>query len=224
MRLDSLRRHAALSTAIGLALAALVSCGTAAPTGPAATATVPAGAVRLPLAERVAAGLARIRDAAKDNPPGEQWAHYIDESGTIWYFWPLPDGRSCNGRGFTLGDQDIRETGCTDHPLPGDGTPSAHVLDGPASVHGGRWVVFLYADQEEIQQVFCGGQQLTARRFGRFDSPEGPRTVYAVSTPWFTVGSLHTVVRRPDGSTADAELPVADGGPGPLVSYAHACA
>ncbi|MFF7994657.1 hypothetical protein ACFZDG_33385 [Kitasatospora xanthocidica] len=225
MKRDSQRRRAAImSTAIGSALAALVSCGGSTHTGPPAGAAVPATAVMLPLAAKVAAGLERIRATATDNPPGKEWGHYQDEGGTIWYIWPLPDGRLCHGKEFELGGEDIRETSCTSNPLPDDGTPAVNAYHGPASVHGGRWVSFLYADQEDVQDIACGDQRLTARRVARFAGPSGPRTVYAVGTPWAVLGVLHAVVRRPDGTTAPEPVRFSDGSESAHVSFEHVCA
>ncbi|MEU9046342.1 MULTISPECIES: hypothetical protein [unclassified Kitasatospora] len=224
MKLDPLRRHAAMATATGLALAALASCTTSTKTGPAASVTIPATAVRLPLADRVAAGLERIRATAQHNPPGEQWGHYQDEGGRIWYFWPLPDGRFCHGKEFELGDQDIQEVGCTSNPLPDDGTPAVNALLGPASVTGGRWVSFLYADQEDVQDIACGDLHFTARRIARFPGTHGPRTLYAVSTPWAALGLLHARVRRADGTIAPDLARFPDGSESAHVSGERVCA
>ncbi|MFE6051861.1 hypothetical protein ACFQ6N_13970 [Kitasatospora sp. NPDC056446] len=222
MKLDTLRRHAAISTATGLALATLASCGTAARTGPASSATIPADAVQLPLAQRVSAGLARIRHTS-DNPPGDQWTHYKDASGTIWYFWPLPDGRYCFGKEFRLGDQDIREVGCSSDPLPDDGGPAVKALHGPASTDHGGWVSFLYADQEEVQDVSCGDARLTATRIGTFPGPLGPRVLYAVPTPWAVLGVLHARVRHADGTIAPDQVKFPDGNGSAHVSSERVC-
>ncbi|GHF39445.1 hypothetical protein GCM10018790_16570 [Kitasatospora xanthocidica] len=224
MKRDSRRRHAAImSTAVGAALAALVSCSSSTHTGPSAGAAIPTTAVRLPLAEKVTAGLERIRAIATDNPPGREWAHYQDEGGTIWYFWPLPAGRFCYGKESELGDQNFRETSCSSNPLPVDGTPAVHAYH-LASVRGGRWVSFLYADQEELQDIACGDQRLTVRRVARFAGPSGPRTLYAVGTPWAALGVLHAVVSRPDGTTGPEPVRLSDGSETAHVSSEHVCA
>ncbi len=230
MKLDLRRRHAVMSTVTGLALAALVSCTTSthtgsAHTGTAPSATIPPSALKVPLSGELAAGLARIRTTAKDNPPGDQWGHYRDEGGTVWYFWPLPDGRFCTGREFHLpGEEDLtQEVSCTTNPLPGDGTPALNALDGPASVAGGRWVGFLYADQEEVLDIACGDRHFTAERITRFSTPSDRRTVYAVSTPWAALGVLQAQVRRADGSTAPDRVRFVDGPGRPLASYERAC-
>ncbi|MFJ9690669.1 hypothetical protein [Kitasatospora sp. NPDC101183] len=203
MKPDSLRQHAVVSAVTGLALAALVSCTSSTSThaGPAPSATIPPGAFEPPVPGDVAAGLARIRAASKNNPPGEQWGHYRDEGGTVWYFWPLPDGRFCTGRELHLEeDTTTQDVGCTTDPLPGDATPAVNALDA-AGVHGGRWVTFLYADQEEIVDVTCDDRHFTAERIAELTTPYGPRTLYAVRTPWAALGVLHTEARRADGST-----------------------
>ncbi|MEV7024819.1 hypothetical protein [Kitasatospora sp. NPDC093558] len=224
MTLDSLRRHAVIPAVTGLALAFLASCTTSTHAGPAPSATIPPSALALPAPGDVAAGLARIRAAtAKENQPTGQWAHYRDDSGTIWYFWPLPDGRLCTAREFRLpDDSDTREVGCTSSPLPGDGTPAVQPLN-EASTHGGHWVTFLYADQEEITDLACGDQRLSAERFGRFGTAFGHRIVYAVPTPWLPVGLLHARVRHADGTTAPEEVKLPEKDPTPRVSYEHGC-
>ncbi|MER7769290.1 hypothetical protein [Kitasatospora sp. NPDC096140] len=222
MKLGPLRHRAAISTATGLALAAVASCSSATQAGPGASATVPPSAVNLPLAQKVAAGLERIR-ATADNPPGDQWGHYRDEGGTIWYFWPLADGRFCHGKEFEIGDQDIRQVSCTSSPLPDDGTPAVNALHGPASVDGGRWVSFLYADQEEVQDIACGDRHLAVRTVARFPTAHGPRTVYAVSTPWAALGVLQARVRRPDGTVAPDRARFPDGKDSAHVPGEHVC-
>ncbi|MER7578836.1 hypothetical protein [Kitasatospora sp. NPDC097691] len=222
MKLGLRRHRAALTTATGLALAAVASCSGAPPAGPGATATIPPSAVRLLLAQEVAAGLERIR-AATDNPPGEQWGHYRDEGGTIWYFWPLPDGRFCHGKEFRIDEQDIREVGCTSAPLPDDGTPAVQALHGPASVDGGRWVSFLYADQEEVQDVACGDRHFAVRTVARFPGAHGPRTVYAVSTPWAALGVLRALVRHADGTVVPDRAQFPDGKASAHVSGERVC-
>jgi hypothetical protein len=225
VKLDSLRRHAAVPALLGAALAALVSCTASTHHGPAPSATVPPSAFALPASDKVAAGLARIRAAAKDNPPRDVWGHYRDEGGRIWYFWPLPDGRFCTGRELHLQEDAItQDVECTTDPLPHDGSrPVLDALDGPASVHGGRWVTFLYADQEEILDIACGDQQLTAERITRFPTPYGQRTLYAVRTPWAALGVLHARVRHPDGTTAPDQAQFAVPDRATHGSYEHVC-
>ncbi|MFI8462050.1 hypothetical protein [Kitasatospora sp. NPDC085464] len=226
MKLDSLRRRAALSTVTGLALGALASCTTSAHTastgsGPSAPAAVPTEAVNEPFSEEIAAGLKRIR-AATDTPPTGRWGHHRDGGGRIWYFWPLPDGRFCTGREVRLEEDSLtQEVDCTTNPLPGDGTPALHALH-EASVHGGRWVVYLYADEEDVVDIACGDQHLTAERITGFPTPYGRRTLYAVESPWEPVGVLHARVRGADGGTAPAEVTAGPTG-GPVPSHARAC-
>ncbi|MFE5588345.1 hypothetical protein [Kitasatospora sp. NPDC056531] len=225
MKTDSLRRHAAISTVIGLAFSTLASCATSTSThaGPAASATVPQSAVRVPFSDEVAAGLQRIR-AATGTPPKDQWAYYRDQGGTIWFFWPLPDGRSCTGREFNLpDDSDVREVGCSANPLPDGSTPAVRVFDDPASVAGGRWVSFLYADQEEVLDLACGDQHLAAERVVSFPTPYGRRAVYAVGTPWAVLGTLRAEVRRADGSTTATTVAFPQPG-GARVSSERICA
>ncbi|MFJ9843585.1 hypothetical protein ACIRYZ_24630 [Kitasatospora sp. NPDC101155] len=225
MKIDSLRRHAAISTVAGLLLTILVSCTTSTSThaGRAASVTVPQSAVRAPFSDEVAAGLQRIRGAT-DTPPADLWAYYRDQGGQIWFFWPLPDGRSCTGREFNLpDDSDVRQVVCNGNPLPEGSTPAVWVFDGPAIVAGGHWVSFLYADQEEVLDLACGDQHLAAERVASFPTPYGRRAVYAVGTPWSVLGSLRAKVHRVDGSSADATVEFTQPG-GAMVSYEHLCA
>ncbi|MFJ9453702.1 hypothetical protein ACIRST_01365 [Kitasatospora sp. NPDC101447] len=70
---------------------------------------------------------------------------------------------------------------------------------------------FLYADQEEVQDIACGDRHLAVRTVAHFPGTPGPRTVYAVSTPWAAPGVLQARVRRPDGTVLPDRARFPDG-------------
>ncbi|MEU1285282.1 hypothetical protein [Kitasatospora sp. NPDC005856] len=221
MKLVSLRRHAVVPAAVGLALAGLVSCTASTHAGPASSAAVQRRPVKLlPLSEH-AAGLEGIRAIADTPPKGREWVRYRDEGGRDWYFWPLAGGRFCVGR---VEDGATREVGCPTDLLPTHRTPALNPFYGQSSLSGGRWVAFLYADQEELLDVTCDGRPLTVDRIADFPTSYGRRTLYAVRAPWLVHGVLHARVRLADGSTMPDEVVLGSVDGRALGSYEHVCA
>ncbi|MFD4657148.1 hypothetical protein ACFWP2_16145 [Kitasatospora sp. NPDC058444] len=222
MRLVSLCRHAVIPGVVGLALAALVSCTAPTLAGPASSAAVRPRPVKLlPLSE-LAADLEGIRAVADNPPKGRQWVRYRDEGGRSWYFWPVPGGRFCAAR---VEDGLAREVGCPTDPLPTHSSPAVNPFYGRSSMDDGRWVSFLYADQEELLELTCDGRPLAVDRIADFPTSYGRRTLYAVGTPWLARGFLHARVRLADGSTAPDQVDFGRvDGRGPLPFHEHLCA